>query len=154
VSDDLSNEQLMSCRNAERILAKRAETQEASAAAASDSLKKSATSLKDSVASLPKLTSAPRDEDSSLVSPDTSYEQDTPRSSRLLLFVLVKRFRVVAATVASDIFLRRVFCCQNWKRFRASLCCREPQHFHGRRGWPENKGNAAVAEKYGKVFIN
>ena len=73
VSDNLSNEQLMRCDDAERILAKRREALDIAAAAA---VPKSSSSSAAASASI-----AP--------APDDSLNSYTPRSSRLLLFVQV-----------------------------------------------------------------
>lgn len=77
VSDDLSNEQLMRCDDAERILAKRREALDIAAAA----VPKSSSSLAAASASI-----AP---ESPNIVPDDSLNSYTPRSSRLLLFVQV-----------------------------------------------------------------
>ena len=78
VSDDLSNEQLMRCDDAERILAKRREALDIAAAAA---VPKSSSSSAAASASI-----AP---ESPNIVPDDSLNSYTPRSSRLLLFVQV-----------------------------------------------------------------
>ena len=114
VSDDLSNEQLMSCNNAERILAKRSEAQDTAAAAASSQPATPA-------ASSPKPKSVQLEADDSPSAPD---HQDTPRSSRLLLFLQVRSSGRLLMS-CSDFTLRRAFCCRKWRRFHASLSCRQ-----------------------------
>jgi hypothetical protein len=80
VSDDLSNEQLMRCDSAERILAKRREQQVAPSASSSTSSSSSSSSTSSSSSAAPSVPLAA----------DSNEAEDTPRSIRLLLFVQVR----------------------------------------------------------------